>query len=236
MPSGNITITPARVLSNETLTLDKLNDLGNPSAQVDEGAITSRELADEAFEGDKFQDKSIAVGKLAPAATNTQHLVTRGGAAAWEEEVVPTAYPVRADSTGAQAITADGTRVKLTLGNRLFDPKERYDNALSRFTAPVHGIYQVSLITQFDNDSADPATMQISVFVYRNGATVAVAIGSTEAVPSPVGARWFPKVSGLIELAANEYIEAGVEAVCTGAGVIQASNSNLSIHLVQELT
>lgn len=98
MPTGNITITPGRVLNNETITLDKLNDLGNPTARIDESAVTERELADGAFTGEKFADDAIGPEKLTASdlADGDYLLRVTGGVGAWQSYSDVVQFPVGA--------------------------------------------------------------------------------------------------------------------------------------------
>jgi len=79
--SGLCEVTPGRVLGSERITNSKLNDLGNPTVRVGEGAIGARELDPGVLSGTTpapgsvteatIVDKAVTNAKLADVATNT---------------------------------------------------------------------------------------------------------------------------------------------------------------------
>lgn len=75
MASGGIEVTPGRVFGDtELVTPAKLNDLGLPTLQVQEGAITARELADGSISSDKLDVDLSAQLSLADGSVTTAKL------------------------------------------------------------------------------------------------------------------------------------------------------------------
>lgn len=134
-------------------------------------------------------------------------------------------------STAGQSVPVDTNGHKLTMTED-FDPDGCF--AASLYTAKSAGIYRVSSYVQVDNDTGTPATMELSLRVVKNAATIVLASG--ENTPSPTGARWYPTVMGTIQLAAGDTVEIQLSAndgVNTGA--VDASNGNVSIERVRAI-
>lgn len=144
-------------------------------------------------------------------------------------------YSAAARLTSDQSVAISGAAVKLTFDNEVFDTGSVYNAALSRYVAPVDGIYQVSLGLQVDNDTGDASAMEIGILISVNGG--ANLVGSGTSVASPPGSRWYPNLSGLVELSQGDYIEAFI-IVNDGvlAGLVDVSNnenSRFNINLVE---
>lgn len=125
----------------------------------------------------------------------------------------------------SQNVAADGSGHKVDFDTEAFDTDAAFNSATNVFTAPVDGIYQVSAYTQVDNDDANPATLEIALRIVKNGASV--VLGNGTSVPNPAGDRWYPSVSGLVQLSATDTLE--VQFSGTSGGHVDLSNGNLSI-------
>ena len=86
MASGEIDITPGRVLdAEELITAQKLNDLGAPTLRIKELTITARELADGSINSDKLDvdleaqlgvpDNSVTTNKIVDGAVTANKIV-----------------------------------------------------------------------------------------------------------------------------------------------------------------
>lgn len=140
-------------------------------------------------------------------------------------------YPARATNVG-QVIGVTGAYVKLTMSADI-NPDGRFDNATSRYTALVAGVYRVATFAQVDNNTGTASGMQIQTAIYKNGVILAGA-GCGTSVASPPGSRWFPTWSTLIQLGAGDYVELWMEATDgVNTGNITISNVNFSIDLVK---
>lgn len=84
MSSGSITITPGQVFgsTSEAVTLAKLNALGNPTARIDAGAITSRELGSSIVPLDPVSKGYIYDDFLAKSTANYEFTVNTGASGA----------------------------------------------------------------------------------------------------------------------------------------------------------
>lgn len=118
-----------------------------------------------------------------------------------------------------QSIPIDGAAHKMELYAKYFDSSNAFNLAAHRYIAPAAGIYHIDVGSQFDNDTGTSSGMQVVLSVYKNGSEASEG-GAVANTPSPVGDRWCPGFSGLIQLAQNDYIEIWVTAsdgVNTGA-------------------
>ncbi len=111
-------------------------------------------------------------------------------------------------ASGATTIAASGTPTKVLLATELFDTGS--DFASSRFTAPIAGFYQFDAsVTEFiTNGSASAAYLYKNGGIYKVGSWAQNATGGNANVTS--------SVSGLIQLAASDYVE--LYGACTQAG------------------
>lgn len=131
-------------------------------------------------------------------------------------------------SNSGENMAADGAAHKVAFDTEAFDTDSAFSTVTNKFTAPVAGIYSVSAYLQVDNDDANPATLEIALRIVKNGATV--VLGNGQSVPNPAGDRWYPSVSGLVQLAAADTVEVqfvGTDTV--GTGHVDLSNGNFSI-------
>lgn len=80
MSSGSITITPGQVFgsTSEAATLAKLNALGNPTARLDAGAVTSRELSSSIIPLDPVSKAYIYDDFIAKATANYEFPINTG--------------------------------------------------------------------------------------------------------------------------------------------------------------
>jgi hypothetical protein len=122
MASGEIEITPGRVLSSdELITAQKLNDLGAPTLRIKELTITARELADGSINSDKLDvdleaqlgipDNSITTAKLVDSAVTTSKIVAEVSmrtvaGATYRPAGVLFSKPDKVDSAGTAEQTA----------------------------------------------------------------------------------------------------------------------------------
>lgn len=142
-------------------------------------------------------------------------------------------YPAGATNSG-QSLTVDGASHIVEFDTEVFDPNAIYDPATFRYTAPTDGIYQVTANVQVDNVNASLTLTEFSMKVVKNGATTLVANGTN--TPNPAGARWYPTVSGLIQLAAGDTVEVDLSATDgIGSHTVTLSNGNLSINRIRAL-
>lgn len=115
-------------------------------------------------------------------------------------------YPGQGTNLAAQSITADGVAVEVVMDSDPINPSPGPINiGGSRYIAPAAGIYSVSATSQFDNDDAVAASVEVGLGVYKNGAST--GLGDTDGTPSPNGSRWSPSFTVLIQLAAFDYIQ-----------------------------
>lgn len=146
-------------------------------------------------------------------------------------------YPVAAKVGSTQTVVADGTYYVVEFGTEGFDPGSVYSTSTYRYTAPVAGYYLVTAKLQVDNGTATAASMEILMSVFKNGVAVDYISGGTS-VASPPGSRWYPTLSGMVQLAAGEYIDirmAPNDGVVGAGNVAISTNSVMSIHKVQSV-
>lgn len=142
-------------------------------------------------------------------------------------------YPAGASNT-SQVINVDTAGHIVNFATETFDPDTCFDPVTYQYTAPAAGIYQVSGMVQVDNGTAAAATLEQALRVVKNGATILLPGG--ESVASPPGSRWYPKVTGLVQLARGDTLElqwTGNDTVNTGH--VTLSNGNFSINRVRAL-
>ena len=142
-------------------------------------------------------------------------------------------YPAGvANVTQTVNVDASGHIVEFT--TETFDPDACFDPVLYQYTAPAAGIYQVSAMVQVDNNTAAAATLEQALRVVKNSATILLVGGNS--VANPPGSRWYPSVTGLVQLARGDTLEiqwTGNDTVNTGN--VDLSNGNFSINRVSGL-
>lgn len=147
-----------------------------------------------------------------------------------------TFYPAASFTAGSQTINTDGAPVKLALFTSVeFNPNSAYDGPSAKYVCPVNGYYAVTANVQVDNGTGDAPTMEIAIFISKNGSAFPMntCSGGTS-VASPPGARWYPDVQGMFSANANDYVEVWLSATDTvGTGNVTVANGDWSIHLVQ---
>lgn len=145
-------------------------------------------------------------------------------------------YPAAALLTGDQTVAVDGSHYKVLFDSPFIDTGSNYAVATSQYIAPVNGVYQVNANLQIDNDTADPATLELGLRVGINGNTVASEYPTSGAsVPTPSGLRWYPQVSGFINASAGDAIAiylGGSDSLMTG-NVTVAHQSQFFVNLLQ---
>ena len=146
-------------------------------------------------------------------------------------------YPVSAALSVPQTVSIVdlANPVKLLFNTADFDPDSVYDTANSRYIAPVNGIYLVTAELQVDNNTGAAATMEMSLSILKNGG---IYSSSGAAVASPPGARWYPQISNLVQLAVGDRVEIGLaldDTVSTGNVTVAGLNSTANFVLVRRL-
>lgn len=143
----------------------------------------------------------------------------------------PTFAPALATNAGSQTVAIDTVLHKLTATSETFDPQSAYDAANSRYLAPTTGYYAVYARAQCDNSGGDATGMEIAISIYVNGGNV-LADGTS--VASPPGARWYPRIAGIVQATAGNPIEVYLSANDgTNAGNLSVSNVQFSVHRIQ---
>lgn len=137
-------------------------------------------------------------------------------------------YPGAANTGGAQSLAVNGVGHKVLLNTAYINPNGAWVNANSNYIAPVVGNYDVTAMLQVDNNTGTAATMELSLRAVKNGVTVLLAGG--ESVASPPGGRWYPKIAGMVSLAAGDTLEIQLSATDgVNTGAVTVSNSNCSV-------
>lgn len=176
-------------------------------------------------------------GPTAAPGTNTTQLATTAYVLAAISGATPTpfaAYPAQGVADN-QVILVDGNQNQIEFDLDPINPAPSpFDVALFRYIAPADGYYSVAVATQFDNIDGTPASMQVAVSLFKNGVAVGNGMYDLDSTPSPVGARWSPGFSGLVQLAQDDYIEIFVEATDgVNTGSLNLAVSQFSVHRVQ---
>lgn len=138
-------------------------------------------------------------------------------------------YPGQGTSLAPQSILADGVAVEVVIDSDPINPSPGPINiGSSRYIAPASGIYAVAVTSQFDNDDATAASMEIRLGIYKNG--VNAGIGDTDGTPSPNGSRWSPTFTSLISLAAFDYLQLyAVASDGVGTGHVDLTTFSFSV-------
>lgn len=100
------------------------------------------------------------------------------------------------------------------------------------YVAPVTGKYAVSIQTQIDNSGGAAGTMQILVSATVNGSNAGAGGGSS--TPNPVGGRWFPNTTTIVDATAGDTIGASYQPQDgVGAGTVTVSgNSGMCVNFL----
>jgi len=144
-----------------------------------------------------------------------------------------TSYPGQGyRTTTPQSISANDVPTKCTFEGASINPSPAPVNVgLSRYVAPANGIYEVSISTQIDNNTADAATLVAELDIYKNGSST--GIGDLDSTPSPNDSQWTPAITTLVSMNTNDYIEAYLTINDTpGTGAVNVSKLFLSVHRV----
>lgn len=116
-------------------------------------------------------------------------------------------YPAQGYAA-AQTVAIDGTAYKVAYTTATINPAPSpFDTTNRRYIAPANGTYNISVSTQFDNDTGVAAGMEVGVGLYKNGVLLGNGMGDIDNTPSPNGDRWSPGFSGLVALVATDYLE-----------------------------
>lgn len=139
--------------------------------------------------------------------------------------------PAAATMSGSQSVAVDGSLYQILYDTKYIDPNGCYSNTTKRYTAPATGDYLITAKLQVDNDTANAAQVEFAIACRIASSTV--LLGDGVSVPSPAGARWYPKLAGMVTLNAGDVIEIVLSASDGGSGHhVTVSNSNWSIHRV----
>jgi hypothetical protein len=144
-------------------------------------------------------------------------------------------YPFRSViNPNAQTLAIQTNFQKVNFSQAVIDPKSCFDNTNLRYVARKAGIYHVECTIQIDNVSGNAANMQIDLRTGISGDYLSLSnLWSAAASTNPPGNRWFPDFSGLIQLAAGDYLEIFAQPLDgTNTGSVTASNGNFCVHLV----
>jgi hypothetical protein len=105
-------------------------------------------------------------------------------------------YPAQGIAA-TQTIAINGAPHQVTFGSAAINPAPApFNIGTNRYTAPATGIYNVSVSTQFDNDTGTPAGMQVSVSLYKNGSFIGNSMADLDNTPSPTGRTQFHGLFG----------------------------------------
>jgi len=100
----------------------------------------------------------------------------------------------------AQNLSA-GVGTKINYDTELFDTNNNFDSTTNRrYTAPVAGFYQINMICQVTATTTDT----FYPYIYKNGTTEVIRGARRNAASTLLGLG----LSGIIQLAASDYIEA----------------------------
>lgn len=148
---------------------------------------------------------------------------------------VTNTYPVSAETGGSQQVEVDAPDDSVMQIDTInFDPSGKFDTATFRYTAAVAGYYHIESECQVDNYTAD-GSVEISYLIFKNGFPTPVSSGTS--VSGPPGQRWYPAVSGLLQLAANDYIDVRISVHDDdyAGGFVSASNGTFNVFKVQSI-
>lgn len=141
--------------------------------------------------------------------------------------------PACARMSVSQSVLVDTTAYKIEYDTIVFDPSGSYNAVSFRYVAPNSGYYLITADAQVDNDTATPSGMEITFIAAKNGIAQSTCISGVS-VASPPGDRWYPRLSGMMQLTAGDYVEIFMslnDGVNTGA--VDVANADWSIHMVQ---
>lgn len=120
--------------------------------------------------------------------------------------------------TAPANVTGDGTTYTLACNNVLFDNGSNYNNSTYTFTAPVTGVYIVSIGVLFQNTvTANTAVIQLggTVPVYTYGNTAGFAAAGN----NPLNVVWPRKMTAGDTFTANVSCSGGAKTVGVYGGV-----------------
>jgi hypothetical protein len=180
-----------------------------------------------------------AAPTAAPSTNSTQIATTAYVDAAIALIPAPSAfaaYPAQGSAGGSQVIPIDGVAVFTQVefpGAPINPAPAPFDTAADRYIAPAAGVYQVCFACQLDNAGGSAAGMAIGAALYKNGTSLGNAMADIDNTPSPNGSRWSPGFSGLVSLAANDFLEVFLNPDDgVNAADITVSAAQLSVHRV----
>jgi hypothetical protein len=149
MASGEIEVTPGRVLTeDELINYAKLNDLGQPTLRIKEQTVTSRELADGSISADKLDqnleaqlalaDGAVSTAKIADGAVTAPKLAT-----GTLRNSVSATYTARTLFTSS-VIPGDDTKPQSSEGKELLTVTIQPHFVTSKVRLTVNGVYWAS--------------------------------------------------------------------------------------------
>lgn len=140
------------------------------------------------------------------------------------------AYPARADVNGQTGIPTDGTATVLNIVANINPSPSPFVDLTHRYVAPAAGNYSVSALSQVQNDTGNPITMEVGLYLFKNGVEVG---GDLDSTSDPNGARWSPGFGGLmVDMVPGDYLELVCGANDGGAAAVTMTVARFSVFRV----
>lgn len=135
-------------------------------------------------------------------------------------------YPFKARKVAiAQSLTAGSGEAQVVLENEAYDPDSVFGSNI--FTAPIDGYYHFDFSVSISLDSGTPVTVDINVYLRRNGASVAAA---DEYTNDDTSGKTY-KVSTDLLLSAGDTVDSSVEIVTGSPSVWDLDNDDRRTYL-----
>jgi hypothetical protein len=129
---------------------------------------------------------------------------------------------------GVQTTIPDGTKTKISFGSEVRDVGGNYDPVLSRFVAPLTGLYLLSWAVGQGSNVAPSTKATFAANIYKNG-NLTIPTGQASAVV--LDDSFQPSCGGaaLVLLNAGDYVEVyGVTLGNTGPPLVTSYNGYFS--------
>jgi hypothetical protein len=186
-------VSPTQSNPGDTIEAADVNTPVNELADAVNGNIDTENLADGAVTTPKLEDAAISTAKIADDAVTDAKL---SGIDKSNLTTDSNPYKFRAYRLTTQAHTTN-VSLKIQLNTEDFDTNNNFDSTTNyRYTAPVSGFYWLSGTTRSDTGSA----VQTQCYIYKNGAVELCGTQYAGIFPAST-------VSGLVQLAAGDYVE-----------------------------